>query len=106
MAAGGLPWAAGADGVVLTLRVTPKGGRDAIEGIARLADGSSVLKARVSAAATGGAANSAVMKLVARTLDVPSRDVAIVGGATARIKRLLIRGDANRLVAALMRAAH
>jgi uncharacterized protein len=40
------PWTASVDGVVVTVRLTPRGGRDAIEGIAQLADGRSAIKAR------------------------------------------------------------
>ena len=43
------PWSAIAGGIALAVRLTPKGGRDAIDGIESLADGRSVLKARVAA---------------------------------------------------------
>ena len=45
------PWRATPDGVVVSCRLTPKGGRDVIDGVAQLADGSSVLAARVRCAA-------------------------------------------------------
>jgi uncharacterized protein len=90
MAAG--PWTASADGVVLAVRLTPKGGRDAIDGIERLADGRSVLKVRVRAAPSDGEANAALVTLVAKTLGVAARDVSLVAGATARIKRLKVVG--------------
>jgi uncharacterized protein len=96
-----LPWRIEADGVVVTVRLTPRGGRDAIESIERLADGRSVLKARVRAAASEGEANAALVRLIARMLGVPPRDVALVAGATARIKRVRIAGDAATLAAAL-----
>jgi uncharacterized protein (TIGR00251 family) len=99
------PWSATAQGVVLTVRLTPKGGRDAVEGIGQLSDGRSVLKARVRAAATEGSANSALLKLIAKTLSVPLRDVSLQAGATARIKRLSIAGDGPTLVAALEKSA-
>lgn len=97
----GLPWAAAADGIALTVRLTPKGGRDAVDGIECLADGRSVLKVRVRAAPSEGQANSALQRLLARVLDVPSRDVALLSGETSRIKRLLIRGDASALAVSL-----
>jgi uncharacterized protein YggU (UPF0235/DUF167 family) len=87
--------------VVVTVRLTPKGGRDAIDGIERLADGKCVLKARVRAAPSEGEANDALARLLAQTVGVAPRQVAIVGGATARVKRLLIRGDAAAVAAAL-----
>jgi uncharacterized protein (TIGR00251 family) len=99
--AGDTPWAVSADGLVVTVRLTPKGGRDAIEGIERLADGRSVLKARVRAAASDGEANAALQRLVARTLDVAPRNVVLVAGQTSRIKRLLVRGDASAAAARL-----
>jgi uncharacterized protein YggU (UPF0235/DUF167 family) len=85
------------------VRLTPKGGRDAIDGIEQLADGRCVLKARVRAAPTDGEANSALLRLFAQTLRIAPRDIALVGGATSRIKRMLIRGDVNAVVAALER---
>ena len=99
------PWAVGAAGLVLTVRLTPKGGRDAIEGIEQLADGRCVLKARVCAPASEGQANDALRKLVARALAVPPRDVSLTAGATSRIKRLLIAGDGPTLAAALEKVA-
>jgi uncharacterized protein YggU (UPF0235/DUF167 family) len=90
-----------AGGVSLAVRLTPKGGRDAIDGIEQLADGRAVLKARVRAAPSEGEANDALVRLIAKTLGVPPRDVALSAGATARVKRLVIAGDAPQLIAAL-----
>lgn len=90
-----------AGGVSLAVRLTPKGGRDAIDGIEQLADGRAVLKARVRAAPSEGEANEALVRLIAKTLGLPPRDVALSAGATARVKRLVIAGDAARLIAAL-----
>jgi uncharacterized protein len=97
----GRPWIVAADGVVLAVRLTPKGGRDAIDGIEQLADGHSVLKARVRAAASEGEANAALIKLVARALGVAAREVELLGGATSRLKRLKIGGAGAALAATL-----
>ncbi len=43
------PWRPTPDGIVVACRLTPKGGREAIEGVERLSDGTSVLIARVRA---------------------------------------------------------
>src|SRR6185436_17299880 len=64
------PWTIGAEGLMLSLRLTPKGGRDAIEGIDILADGRAVLRARVRAAASEGAANAALASLLSKALGV------------------------------------
>jgi uncharacterized protein YggU (UPF0235/DUF167 family) len=97
------PWTLTSDGVLLTVRLTPKGGRDAIEGIEQLADGRTVLKARVRAAASGGEANAALTNLIARLLAVPLSRVALIAGATARIKWLKVVGDAGTIATALER---
>jgi uncharacterized protein (TIGR00251 family) len=96
-----VPWQVAAGGVTLTVRLTPKGGRDGIDGIEQLADGRSVLKARVRAAPSEGEANDALCRMMAKALRVPPRDVALVAGATARVKRLAVSGDGAKLVAAL-----
>lgn len=83
------------------VRLTPKGGRDAIDGVETLSDGRAVLKARVRAAPTEGEANDALRRLIAKSAGVPLRDVTLAAGATARIKRLAISGDGPTLVAAL-----
>lgn len=95
------PWSLTAGGVVLTIRLTPRGGCDAIDGVQVLADGRPSLMARVRAAPADGAANNALIRLVAKAVGVPPRDVAIVAGATARLKRLLISGDGPKLIATL-----
>jgi uncharacterized protein len=95
------PWTAAADGVVILVRLTPRGGRDAIDGVAQLADGRSVLKVRVRAPASEGEANAALVKLIARMLSVGVRDVSLVAGATARLKRVKISGAGAPLAAAL-----
>jgi uncharacterized protein len=92
------PWVQTADGVTLDVRLTPRGGRDAIEGVERRADGRIVLKARVRAAPFEGQANEALCRLLAQELGIAPRQVEIAAGEGARIKRLRIAGDPRRLV--------
>jgi len=101
MDAGDRPWVVCAEGLIVTVRLTPKAGRDSIDGIMHLSDGRSVLKARVSAAPSDGEANSALARLLAQTLRTAPRNVMLVGGTTSRIKRMLIKGDVRAVVAAL-----
>ena len=95
------PWRSSGGVVIVTVRLTPKGGRDAIEGVDSLADGTEVLKARVRAAPHEGAANAALLRLMATALGVPPRQVTLAGGATARIKQVGIEGDPSSLTARL-----
>ena len=99
------PWTVAASGVVLAVRLTPKGGRDALDGIAQLADGRCVLKARVAAVPNGGEANAALTRLIAKAVGVPPRDVALTAGAGSRVKQLKISGDRQALIAALEKIA-
>lgn len=66
----------------LPVRVTPRASRDGIDGF----DADGTLRVRVTAAPADGAANAAVVKLLARTLGVAARDVVLVSGGTARQK--------------------
>lgn len=97
------PWIAATDGLVVTVRLTPRGGRDAFDGIERLADGRAVLKARVRAAPSEGEANAALVTLFAKSLKMPARAVALIAGDTARIKRIKIAGEPAVLADALAR---
>jgi uncharacterized protein YggU (UPF0235/DUF167 family) len=85
----------------LALRVTPKGGRDALDGWVRDASGAMLMKARVAASPEDGKANAALISLLAHAFDVPRRAVTITSGAAARIKRVQICGDRQALSARL-----
>jgi uncharacterized protein len=65
-------WRATLDGIVVACRLTFKGGRDAIDGVARLSDGTSVVLARMRSAPEDGQANEALCALLAAKLDAPS----------------------------------
>jgi uncharacterized protein (TIGR00251 family) len=99
------PWSLAADGVTVTVRLTPKGGRDAIDGIETLSDGRTVLKVRVRAAPHEGEANAALGRVLARALGVPPGRVELAAGATSRIKRVKIVGDGAALGLALEKIA-
>jgi hypothetical protein len=95
------PWRFSSFGVSVSLRVTPRGGRDDIDGIETLANGRSVVKVRVRAIAEGGEANRAVMELLAGRLGVPRRNVRLIAGATSRMKQVAVDGDPAKLGGAL-----
>ena len=90
-------------GISVALRVTPRGGRDDIDGVETLANGRSVVKVRVRAVADGGEANRAVMELLAKALGVPKAKVRILSGTTSRLKQVAVDGDPARLGEVLRR---
>jgi uncharacterized protein len=96
-------WTATVDGLLVDVRLTARGGRDAIDGVARLADGRVVLAARVCAPPFEGQANAALCRLLADALHVAPRDVGLAAGASARLKRIRIAGDASALAGTLER---
>lgn len=87
--------------ITFHVRLTPKGGRDAVEGWEEASDGSRHIKARVRAVPEDGKANQALVELLAKILGVPKSTVRIVAGATARLKRIEITGDSADLAARL-----
>ena len=91
------PWRYSTAGISIALRVTPRGGRDAIDGIETLANGRSVVKVRVRAIADGGEANRAVTELLAKALGVPKARVKLLSGATSRLKQVAVDGDPRQL---------
>lgn len=86
------PWRTTGDKLLLRVRVTPKAGRDAIDGLAPTTEGPA-LKARVRAAPEDGEANAAVVACIADWLGVAKRDVAISAGHKSRVKSVVITGN-------------
>jgi uncharacterized protein len=94
-------------GVEVRVRVTPRGGGDALDGIDTLSDGRQVLNVRVRSAPENGAANEGVRRLLSRALGRPASAVGLTAGATARVKVFKVAGEAEALgstLAALTRS--
>ncbi len=73
---------------MIAVRVTPRSSRDAVEGV----DAEGVLRVRVTAPPADGAANKAVVKLVAAVAGLPKSAVSVVTGASSRHKQLRLEG--------------
>jgi uncharacterized protein YggU (UPF0235/DUF167 family) len=101
MTAQGGPWRRTPEGVIVSCRLTPKGGRDAIDGIARLSDGTVVLLARVRSAPQDGEANEALCALLADRLGAPASRARLVAVAKSRLKQVAISGDPATLISRL-----
>lgn len=108
MTAGAVLAPTGDGAVLLSVRLSPRGGRDALEGVATDAACRAVLRARVAAPPADGAANTALLRLLADALGLPRGALTLDRGATQRIKRVRIAADPAlvqaRLTAHLARA--
>ncbi|MDM9627325.1 DUF167 domain-containing protein [Rhizobium sp. S152] len=93
-----LPFSAFANHVTLAVRLTPNGGRDAIDGIEHDADGKAHVKARVTAVPEKGKANKALIALLAKALGVAKSSVSLVSGDTARKKILRIDAEPEDVI--------
>jgi len=89
------------DALVFHVRLTPKGGRDAVEGWATAADGTAHLKARVRAVPEDGKANAALVALLAKELGLAKSALTIVSGEKARLKTVSVAGDTSALATRL-----
>lgn len=81
------------DHVRLSIRLTPNGGRDRIDGFETNDAGESHLRARVSAVPEKGKANKALIALLAKSLSIPKSAISLISGDTSRQKILRIDGD-------------
>ncbi len=71
------------------VRVTPKASKNMAK-IAQNADGKPLIKVYVTAAADKGKANSMVLKILAKELNLPKTALVIVKGETSRDKVIQI----------------
>jgi uncharacterized protein (TIGR00251 family) len=75
---------------ILATRVTPRSARPGVGIWREGADGREELEVRVAEAPTDGAANDAVVKLLAKALGVSRSEVSIISGLASRHKRVAI----------------
>ncbi len=97
----GRPYGAEAGGVRLAIRITPRARRNALDGVVRKPDGRTALHLRVAAAPVEGAANAALIAFLADALGLRKSDIRIRSGETARLKVVVIAGDAEAIMARL-----
>ena len=88
-------------GAEVSVRVIPRAGRDAVAGVREGA-----LLVRLAAAPVDGAANEALVRILAEALGVPRKAVDLVSGERSRRKRVRIAGlsaaDATRRLSAIL----
>jgi uncharacterized protein (TIGR00251 family) len=72
---------------ILTVRVIPRAGNTAIAGTR-----DNALLVRLAAAPVDGAANAALVTLLAETIGVPRRQITVIAGEKSRTKHVKVIG--------------
>lgn len=81
-----------AEGIIVSVRLTPKASANAVQGLAPNATGGEALKIQVTAVPEGGKANQALIKLLSKEWKIAKSRLEIVSGAAERNKSVLVRG--------------
>lgn len=76
-----------ANGAILTLTVTPRAARNQL-----VWQGDNVLRLRITAPPVEGAANTALLKFLARALGLARSQLTLASGESSRHKRVLVQG--------------
>ena len=71
--------------LVVSVRVTPRAGRNEVKGVAN-----GMLQIRTTAPPADGKANAASLKLLAEFIDVPPSKIKLLRGSTSRNKQFLV----------------
>jgi uncharacterized protein (TIGR00251 family) len=79
----------------ISIRVTPRSAKPGIGDWREDADGREELEVRVAESPNDGAANEAVVKLLAKALGIGRSELSIISGRTDRHKRIAIPFDAH-----------
>lgn len=85
----------------MAIRLTPRSAKEGLGGIWRDDKDASWLQAQVRAIPEKGQANRALIRIIAKRLSVPAKDIEIESGDTSRLKRLRLVGwaaSADRIV--------
>lgn len=78
---------------ILAVRVTPRSAKPGLGGWRAGADGREELEVRIAEAPSDGAANDAVVKLLAKALGISRSEVSIISGHGSRHKRVALPYD-------------
>ena len=84
------------DAIMFRVHVVARASRSCVVG-----EHDGALKVRVAAPPVEGAANEELVRLLARALKVPARDVEITGGRTSKLKTVRISGATREQVSRL-----
>ncbi|MFC3051498.1 DUF167 domain-containing protein [Kordiimonas pumila] len=89
------------NGVILSIKLTPKASKNALVRIGLDQDNHKVLYASVTAVPEKGKANTALIKLLSKELGQPKSAFQLISGELSRRKTVLILGESDALTASL-----
>ena len=97
-----LPFRVEGEGLRLAVRVTPRASVNRIEGVVEAGEGTA-LQVRLASPPVEGAANKALLALLAKALELRKADVVLLSGETSRLKIVALRGHPEELAGRLHR---
>jgi len=100
--ANGSFWRIDGDDLILAIRLTPRSAKEGTGGVWRDERGAAWLQAQVRAVPEKGRANEALVRLLAKRLRIPAKEILLDSGDSSRLKRLRLIGQA-RNAAAMMK---
>lgn len=78
--------------ITVTIKLTPKASRNAVQGWAEDAEGNKILKVSVTTVPEKGKANEALIELLAKEWKLPKKAFSLIRGETDRLKVLKVSG--------------
>ncbi len=85
--------------LIFTVRVVPRASKSEIVGAY---DGA--IKVRIASSPVDGAANTELIKFLAKTFNVSKSEVEIISGATSKIKQIKIQNMQSAKLSAILQA--
>ena len=96
-----IPFSESPEGIVFKVQVVPRASQSEIVG-----EHNGALRVRIAAAPVDGAANEAVVHILALAFKVSRRHIQIVSGHTSRLKQVMVTGAGPEALAALIQVLH
>jgi uncharacterized protein YggU (UPF0235/DUF167 family) len=90
------------EGLRLRIRLTPGASKASMDGVVELPDGRWALRLRVAAKPVDGAANDALIALLAAALDRPRSSLRVAVGQTSRLKIVEVEGNTADLAGRIL----
>ncbi|MGE4430560.1 MAG: DUF167 domain-containing protein [Sphingobium sp.] len=94
-------WRIDGDDLLIAVRLTPRSAKEGAGGLWRDSGGAVWLQAQVRAVPEKGKANDALIRLLAKQLHIPAKDIVVDSGGSSRLKRLRLIGRAHDAAAML-----